>query len=106
MSGLLDLQDDLAAVVMWLAENWSVHLPELGWYATGCDTDTDRPAVRVLGYCLPDELIEAAALLGVAPVDDPDDGPHHTLYRRATRRFGRVEIQVYAKRDLAREHTP
>ena len=27
MSAMLDLQDDLAGVVMWLAENWSTDLP-------------------------------------------------------------------------------
>ena len=30
MSGLLDLQDDLAATVVWLAENWSADLPVPG----------------------------------------------------------------------------
>src|SRR5690606_35585435 len=68
MSGLLDLQDDVAAVVIWLAENWSAHLPELGWHSNGNDRTTSRPAVSVIGYCTPAELVEAAAVLGVAPV--------------------------------------
>ncbi len=41
MSGLLDLQDDLADAVMWLAENWSADLPVpcYGWADSG---DGDR----------------------------------------------------------------
>jgi hypothetical protein len=42
MSGLLDLQDDIASVVIWLAENWSADLPPLGWSACGSDWDMSR----------------------------------------------------------------
>ncbi len=95
MSSLLDLQDDLAAVVIWLAENWSMHLPELGWYANGSDRDLDRPAVTVMAYCDPGELSAAARLLGVVPVDDPATGDDRPRYRRASRDFGRVQIRAY-----------
>jgi hypothetical protein len=99
MSGLLDLQDDLAAAVIWLAENWSAHLPGLGWFANGGDRDIARPAVTVLAYCDPGELITAAGVLGAAPTDDPPNDDGHTRYRRASRDFGRVRIQAYAKAD-------
>ena len=94
MSGLLDFQDDLAAVVVWLAENWSAHLPSLGWYANGDDRDGDRPALRMTGYCSPDRLADAAAVLGAMPTDDP---ANHTgnRYRRAVRDIGRVRIEVF-----------
>jgi hypothetical protein len=98
MSGLLDLQEDLAATVVWLAENWSAHLPELGWSANGDDRDTSRPAVRVLGACDPGELAAAAVVLGSVPVADP---PTHRgiRFRRAVRDIGRVRIEVIVSLD-------
>jgi hypothetical protein len=57
MSGLLDLQDDIAAVVIWLAENWSTDLPPLGWYGSGGgDWHPDQPALKVLAYCFASDL--------------------------------------------------
>jgi hypothetical protein len=98
MSGLLDLQDDLAATVLWLAENWSAHLPQLRWSANGDDRDTSRPAVRVLGGCDPGELAAAATVLGSVPVDDPPTHPG-VRFRRAVRDIGRVRIEVIASLD-------
>jgi hypothetical protein len=95
MSGLLDLQDDLAATVVWLAENWSAHLPSLGWYANGSDHEPDRPALRVLGACNPVELAAAAAVLDSALTDDPPNDSGSARYRRATRDIGRVRIEVF-----------
>jgi hypothetical protein len=108
MRGLLDLQDDLAAVVVWLAENWTADLPRLGWSASGDDRQHDRPAVRVLGYCEPSELAAAAAALGAAATDDPLNDRGHTRYRRAVRDFGRVRIDIFtALADaVAAEATP
>jgi hypothetical protein len=95
MSGVLDLQDEIAAVVVWLAENWSAHLPILGWSASGSDYNHGRPALRVLGYCQPGELAGAAAALGAAPCDDPPNDRGHTRYRRVIRDFGRVRIDIF-----------
>jgi hypothetical protein len=95
MSGLLDLQDDIASVVTWLAENWSAHLPPLGWTASGSDHQHERPAIRVLGYCEPSELAAAAAALAAEPSDDPPNDRGHTLYRRVVRDFGRVRIDIF-----------
>jgi hypothetical protein len=108
MSGLLDLQDDLAAVVVWLAENWSAHLPPLGWHANGSDRDSDRPALRVTGYCHPDELADAATVLGAMPTDDPAPDSYGTRYRRAVRDIGRVRVEVFTAmaRAEATEPTP
>jgi hypothetical protein len=99
MSGLLELQDNLADVVVWLAENWSAQLPPLGWYTNGSDSDRDQPAMRVTGYCTSDELADAAAVLGATPTDDPANDTGHTRYRRAVRDIGRVRIEVFTRLD-------
>jgi hypothetical protein len=99
MSALLDLQEDLAATVVWLAENWSAHLPELGWYANGDDRDTSKPALRVVGACDPDDLSAAADVLGARVADDPPNDYGETRYRRAARDIGRVRIEVFASLD-------
>jgi hypothetical protein len=99
MTGLLDLQDDLAAVVVWLAENWSADLPPLGWYANGSDRDSARPALWVIGACDPDELAPAAAVLDAALTDDPPAGEDRIRYRRAVRDIGRVRIEVFTPLD-------
>jgi hypothetical protein len=99
MSALLDLQDDLAATVMWLAENWSAQLPALGWYANGDDRHTSRPALCVVGACDPDELQPAADVLGSTPTDDPPSERGAPRFRRAARDIGRVRIEVFASLD-------
>jgi hypothetical protein len=99
VSALLDLQEDLAATVVWLAENWSAYLPALGWYANGDGRDSSRPALRVIGACDPDELPAAAEVLGARPADDPPSDVGVTRYRRAVRDIGRVRIEVFAPFD-------
>jgi hypothetical protein len=99
MTGLLDLQDHLAAVVVWLAENWSADPPPLGWCANGSDRDLDRPALRVIGACNPDELAAVARALGAALCDDPPNDQGRTRYRRAIRDIGRVRIEVFTPVD-------
>jgi hypothetical protein len=95
MSDLLDLQDDLAAVVVWLAENWTTGLPQLGWSACGDDRDRDRPAVRVLGYASPAELAAAALVLDATPTDDLTPETGRDRYRHVIRDFGRVRLDVF-----------
>jgi hypothetical protein len=95
MSDLLDLQDDLAAVVVWLAENWTVGLPALGWTACGDDRDRERPALRVLGYASPAELAAAALVLETTATDDPPTEPGQNSYRHVMRDFGRVRLDVF-----------
>jgi hypothetical protein len=95
MSALLDIQDDLAATVVWLAENWSAQLPSLGWYSYGSELEPDHPALRVLGACDSDELSAVAAVLGSALTDDPPNDSGAARYRRAIRDIGRVRIEVF-----------
>jgi hypothetical protein len=94
MSGLLDLQDDLAAAVVWLAENWATGLPQLCWSAFSDDRDRDRPAVQVLGYATPAEMTAAVVVLDTTMTDDPPDDEGNPRYRHAIRDFGRVRLDV------------
>jgi hypothetical protein len=100
LSGLLDLQDDLADTVIWLAENWSSELPVPLEYARSIDRDDGESVVGVglLVYCATAEhLVEMAELLGSPVVADagPDCKGWH--YQRATRDFGRVQIEAYTE---------
>jgi hypothetical protein len=96
MSGLLDLQDDLVAASLWLVEHWTADLPVPGWSANGADYDVNRPAFRVTAYCRESaDLIQAAELLGVEVLEDPAPDTRGNRYQRATRRFGRVEVEAF-----------
>jgi hypothetical protein len=95
MSALLDIQEDLAAVVVWLAENWSTGLPELGWSACGDDHSPERPALRVLGYAEPAEFTAAALVVDATPYDDAATGAGQTRWRHVGRDFGRVRLDIF-----------
>jgi len=100
MSAMLDLQGDLAGVVVWLAENWSADLPVPGLWGTN-PHDADGGDGTVAGALLsaatqdPAVLARTANRLGV-PVhtDTVSDSLGHR-YHRATRQFGRVEIEIF-----------
>jgi hypothetical protein len=94
MSELLDMQDDLAQVVVWLAEHWSADLPVPTVYGSGGGPAPARMELSV--YCLsPDDLAHAADLLGASPVDDAAPDVKGALYRRVTRRFGRSTLTAF-----------
>jgi hypothetical protein len=100
LTSLLDLQDDLAAVVIWLAESWSAGLPVITHYGNGSDNGTQ---VVLLAYCdTLDELEAVAALMAVDPVDDPAPNRQGYRYRRATLVFGRVRLVAYIALDHSR----
>jgi hypothetical protein len=91
MSGLLDLQDNLADTVLWLAEHWSADLPVPSSSGTGSPA-----AARLIAYCVDaGDLTRAAAVLGAPLVDDAAPDIYGARYRRATRHFGRVSLEVY-----------
>ncbi len=101
LSGLLDLQDDLADAVMWLAENWSADLPVPDAYSRNHDRDDgDRVAgvVRLL-VLLRHRRAELARVGRPARRpggDRPGAGPcTGQRYERAVRHFGRVSIDAY-----------
>ncbi|MGH9005001.1 MAG: hypothetical protein ACRDYV_17915, partial [Acidimicrobiia bacterium] len=75
LSGLLDLQDDLAATVMWLAEHWSADLPAPDVYSHTQYRENGEAlaAVRLLVYCdSTDGLVRVAKLLGEPVVADAE----------------------------------
>jgi len=102
LSGLLDLQDDLAETVMWLAENWSANLPTP--HATSaCRYLANRDAiagVQLLVYCDPRaDLARVADLLGTALTTDREPNSRGDRWERAVRSFGRVELDAYRSLD-------
>jgi hypothetical protein len=102
LSGLLDLQDDLAGVVMWLAENWSATLPTphatmTCWYREDGEA---VPGVRLLVYTdSPALLARLARLLDAPAATDTEPDSRGSRYERAVRSFGRVEIEAYRSLD-------
>jgi hypothetical protein len=99
MGAMLDLQVDLAEVVVWLAENWSADLPAPGVSGSSRYRDGGESVatVRLLCYCLTGEqLAEAARRLGVPVIDAEPDSKGHR-YRRAVRAFGLVTIEAYTE---------
>jgi hypothetical protein len=101
MTALLDIQEDLAALVVWLAENWSADLPKLGWTANGDDHSPDRPALRVLGYAEPAEFTAAALVVDATPYDDPPTEAGQSGHRHVIRDFGRVRLDIFTLLPLA-----
>jgi hypothetical protein len=91
---MLDLQHDLADVVVWLAETWPDDLPALRLYGRG-GGGAPTAGLELSGYCTDlDQLDRAAHLLGVPPVDGQVDELGNR-YRNARRAFGRVTIRAY-----------
>ena len=100
MSDMLDIQDDLAAMVVWLAENWSADLPVPTVYGRGGGGGSLGPAgVELWAYCTDaSDLTRIAHLLGVPPTDDDQPNPHNgARYREAVRHFGRVSLRAFTK---------
>jgi hypothetical protein len=98
LSGLLDLQDDLADAVMWLAENWAADLPVPSAYPRCEFLDGEvRPGVRLLVFCESGQALAALAdLLGEPVVADQSDRTG-TRRQRAVRCFGRVHLEAYSE---------
>ena len=108
MSELLDLQDDLAAMVVWLAENWSADLPVPVVYGRDGDHDlaraTARPARVEVSVCCwrLDDLARIGHLVGVPPVEDTEPNRYGSRYRWVRRDFGRVTLRAFAAIDISR----
>jgi hypothetical protein len=96
MSGLLDLQDDLAGIVVWLAENWSADLPVPDLHGLVEDRDSEPVAIVQLLATTSDPAVLArvADRLGVPTHTDTQPDPSGTGLQRAERRFGRVLVEV------------
>jgi hypothetical protein len=93
MADVLDLQDDMSAVVMWLAENWSADLPVPVIWGPGCRRS--RPLDLTVQCHSADELARLADVLGSAIIGDPAYDVEGETYRCARRRFGRVVLEAW-----------
>jgi hypothetical protein len=97
MSAMLDLQDDLSAVVMWLAENWSADLPSPAVCSCSCDDSSHpRAGVRLLVYCPSVDVLARAAERLEVPVTRTTNSAQGVRIYGAVRDFGRVRIDAYA----------
>jgi hypothetical protein len=98
MSELLDLQDDLAAMVVWLAENWSADLPVPIVYGHDGGIGVGPARIQLSACCLDQsDLTRIAHLLGVPPVDDERPNGQGTRYRTVRREFGRVTLHAFMR---------
>jgi hypothetical protein len=100
LGGLLDLQDDLADAVIWLAENWSSDLPVPRPYAGGRQLENGQcvPCLGLLVECaMTRDLAKLAELLAAPIVLDAQVDRDGACYQRAPRHFGRVHIEAFAE---------
>jgi hypothetical protein len=95
MSVLLDLQDDMAEMVVWLAENWTADLPVPVAYGTGGGLIS--AGVQLSVQCTTSEdLTRVAHLLGSPVADDEHSDPTSGVrYRYTGRDFGRVHVEAF-----------
>jgi hypothetical protein len=100
LAGLLDLQDDLADAVLWLADNWTSDLPvpEVDPRGSYLENGACVPCLRLQVTCdTTEELAALADLLAAPVVLDAEPDPDGHSYQRATRDFGRVHIEACTK---------
>jgi hypothetical protein len=97
MTELLDLQDGLADMVVWLAENWSADLPvPIVYGCHGGPAPVPPARIEVWAYCTDlADLARISHLVGVPPVDEDRAGSGGTRYRAVRRAFGRVTLRAY-----------
>jgi hypothetical protein len=101
MSELLDVQDDLGDVVVWLAENWSADLPVPGIFCRPGIDPAFSGGMQLLVMCPDVAVLERVARLLGVPVRDDATLTRYTgvPHRRAGRSFGRVTLDAYAPYD-------
>ena len=101
MSELLDIQDDLAVVVVWLAENWSADLPVPGIYCRPGVAPAYPGGVQLMVACPELGVLDRVARLLGVPVREDATLSRYTgvAHRRAVRSFGRVILDAYAPAD-------
>ncbi len=81
----------LAALVVWMAENWSTSLPVPEMPRTG-----RAGALEVAVLCDdPADFARVVALLGVEPSGYPSYDGEEGTYRFALRWFGRVAVEAW-----------
>jgi hypothetical protein len=93
MGDLLELQDDMSTVMVWLAENWSADLPVPMIWGPGCRRS--RPLDLTVQCHTGAELARVADVLGSAITGDPAYDVDGETYLCARRRFGRVVLEAW-----------
>lgn len=93
VSDLLDIQDDIARAVIWIAEHWSADLPRITW-APGLGRSGDALRLRVRCTNLAD-LARVAALLDTEVVAQPYAAGDGRRRHDVTRRIGRVVLTAW-----------
>jgi hypothetical protein len=90
MGELLDLQDDLSELVVWLAEHWSADLPVPSiWGCRSSGLDISVQCETAAQFTRVATMLDAE--VGGNPVYDSDDA----VYRCARRHFGRVAVEAW-----------
>lgn len=91
LNQLLDLQDDIAQLVIWLADHWTADLPVP--FLFGRRPGRERPVVEVLVHCPRDTgAVEQVAQLLNRPINHPD---HPALGPGVCRDFGMALFEAY-----------
>jgi hypothetical protein len=94
MSGLLDLQEDLAAAVIWLADNWCSSLPmPKPWAPDHRKYDTVTLSVQCWDL---KQLARVARVLGEPATRNADKDFGCGDFWHAVRSFGRVSIEAWS----------
>jgi hypothetical protein len=92
---LLDIQDGLAQLVVWLADNWSSDLPAPHWPFQRYSSDAVQVDVSVYcGHGL-DVLRRVAELLGDSAERTEQCNQDGLAYWRCRRSFGRVVLEAW-----------
>jgi hypothetical protein len=99
ISALLDIQENLAAAVIWLAENWAAHLPELEWHGGRGSGHRGGPAVELVACCWPEDWAEAVEVVGGPVIEDPPPDDDRQRYQRVRREWGRVRLELFTEHD-------
>jgi hypothetical protein len=100
MSDLLDIQENLATAVIWLAEHWAAHLPGLEWHGGRGRAPRGGPAVELVAYCWPEVWAAAVEVLDGPVIEDPVPDGGLERYRRVCREWGRVRLELFTEHGL------
>jgi hypothetical protein len=95
LSGLLDLQEDIAETVLWFADNYSADLP-----VPACSILSEQRSFWLLAYATDaGDVDKVAELIGATPVVDIEPDGCGRRYRRVVHDFGRVRFETIADAD-------
>lgn len=91
MTELLDIEDDIATAVIWIAEHWSTDLPVITW---GTGDQFKGYALRLKVNAASHDVLNQLARLLDAPVT-ATEAHHNKVWWHAQRRFGTVLLDTF-----------